>query len=91
MRNTSTKTSTGHQLTLLALWAKGAQGAVLKSTHVCTCDMTSMAILFGLLLLLLVWWKKDQGSEQAGTRKRQLRGWWSKGLVDEHGKRERGA
>ena len=34
--------------------------------------------------------EKNQGREQAGTRNGSWEGWWNTGLVDEHGKRERG-
>ena len=89
MRSTSTRTSTGKQLTLMACWAKGAHGAVLRGTQGNMCDMMSMAILLGILLLLLVWWRKDQGREQAGTSNGGGEGRWNKGLIDEQGKRER--
>ena len=82
-------TSTGKQLTLMACRTRGSHGVVLRSTHGDMRDVTSMAIMLGMLLLLIVWRKQYQEREQAGTRDGSREGWWIKGLVDDYGKRER--
>ena len=60
--------STGTQLTLTALWARGAQGAVLRGAHTGhrIGDVASVILMIGIVTMMLIFWWESYGGRQTG-------------------------
>ena len=68
--------STGTQLTLTALFARGAQGAVLRGeqTGHQIGDVASMILMIGIVMMMLIFWWKMIGGDRRETGATWVRG-----------------